>query len=374
MNSKKEYLTKQIITYMGNKRKILPFIEDILQNIKQELKQHTLTCMDGFSGSGIVSRLLKLHSKELYVNDIAGYSKILNTSFLSNVSNEFAQEIQNYIDMANTYVDSIQDDTIPKYISKYWAPKDKTIKKTDRAYFTKENAERIDKYRFFIENIETKFQPYLLSSLLVECSIHNNTGGHFAAFYKKDGIGHFGGKNSNNLQRITSPIYLRMPILYNNKCKIHISQQNTNEWLREIPEVDVVYYDPPYNKHPYSIYYFLLDIINDWDIETEIPNTLRGQPKNWKQSSYNSITKAEKAFEDLIMHTKSKYIIVSYFNDGIIPLEKMEQILKRKGHVKLIELEHKTYNRLKGMVKYKAKEEKKKIKEFLWVVKVNKKN
>ena len=48
----------------------------------------------------------------------------------------------------------------------------------------------------------------------------------------------------------------------------------------KISECDIMYYDPPYNKHPYCIYYFLLDIINNWDIEQEIPDTNRGQPKN----------------------------------------------------------------------------------------------
>jgi adenine-specific DNA-methyltransferase len=370
MDNKKEYLTKQIITYMGNKRKIIQHIEKILLDIKKNLAKEKLISADGFSGSGIVSRLFKLHSSELYVNDIAGYSETINLSFLSNVSEKFTKEIQHYIDMANIYVDSISENSIPKYISKYWSPKEKNIKNNDRAYFTKENGERIDKYRYFIDNIEPKYKHYLLASLLVQCSIHNNTGGHFASFYKKNGIGYFGGKNSNDLHRITNPIYLKMPVLVNNDCKTNISKKDTNQWLREIPNVDVVYYDPPYNKHPYNIYYFLLDIINDWDIHTEIPDTLRGQPKKWEKSPYNSSQHAEKAFENLIINTKAKYIIVSYHNDGIISPEKMAEILGKKGIVELIELEHKTYNRLKGMAEYKRKQDKIKIKEFLWVTKV----
>ena len=61
---------------------------------------------------------------------------------------------------------------------------------------------------------------------------------------------------------------------------------DTNEWIKKIPEVDLIYYDPPYNKHPYSIYFFMLDIINDWDLTQSIPNTNRGQPKNWYKCTY----------------------------------------------------------------------------------------
>ena len=94
---------------------------------------------------------------------------------------------------------------------------------------------------------------------------------------------------------------------------------DTNQWIKDIPEVDLVYYDPPYNKHPYSIYFFMLDIINDWNLDLDIPNSNRGQPKTWFKSPYNSFTNAKSAFEDLIKHTKSKFILLSYNNGGIKP-------------------------------------------------------
>ena len=57
--SNNEYLTSQIITYMGNKRKLLSQIEDVIDRIQKELGKNALNIGDGFSGSGIVSRLLK---------------------------------------------------------------------------------------------------------------------------------------------------------------------------------------------------------------------------------------------------------------------------------------------------------------------------
>ena len=106
----------------------------------------------------------------------------------------------------------------------------------------------------------------------------------------------------------------------------------------------MVYYDPPYNKHPYCIYYFLLDIIAKWDTSAIIPDTVRGQPKNWKRSNYNSITNAKTTFEELIKNTNSNYILISYNNTGIIKPEDMQLILNKYGNVEKIELEHKTYN------------------------------
>ena len=130
--------------------------------------------------------------------------------------------------------------------------------------------------------------------------------------------------------------------------------------------MDLVYYDPPYNKHPYSIYYFLLDIINNWDIHQNIPPTLRGQPKTWKKSMYNSIPKARDIFKELIEHTNAKFILVSYNNAGII--KDMGAILSSKGKVTKYCFSHKTYNKMNGIANFKREKAILNIKENLWLV------
>ena len=363
-----KYLKKQIITYMGNKRKILGYINEIIDELEKEFPNE-LNSGDGFSGSGIVSRLLKKRSSNLYVNDLAGYSQTLNQCYLSTPSKKMLKEIKNYIDESNKFADNPSDD-IDKWVQKYWSPiDDSNIKKDERVYFTSENGKRIDAYRFFINKIPKKYQCYLLSSLLIESSIHNNTNGQFSGFYKKDKVGCYGGKTGTDVKRITQKIELKMPILNDGKCNVFISRNDTNKWIDNIPELDIMYYDPPYNKHPYNIYYFLLDIINDWDLNINIPNTYRGQPKDWVKSGYNSKVKAFEVFEDLIKRTKAKYILISYNNDGIISNKKMEEILNKYGILTIKTFEHKTYNRLKGIANYKRVKENKSIKEVLYLLK-----
>ena len=55
----KEYLTKQILTYLGNKRNFIDKIDDVIQFVKKELGEKNIDIAEGFSGSGIVSRLFK---------------------------------------------------------------------------------------------------------------------------------------------------------------------------------------------------------------------------------------------------------------------------------------------------------------------------
>jgi adenine-specific DNA-methyltransferase len=365
-----EFLKTQIITYMGNKRKLIPNISNIIDTIINELDQPHVISADAFSGSGIVSRLLKTKTGELYTNDIAGYSVTLNKCYLSTLSHDKLETVNKYIQSANKFAYATGDGGAPSWIRRHWAPSGEITKK-NRAYYTENNALLIDKYRYFIQTIPKQFQPFLLAQLLVKSSIHNNTNGQFSAFYKDgNGVGKYGGKKEIDIKRITKNIKLELPIFSPNPCKVHISQMDSTEWIKKIPPVDIMYLDPPYNQHPYSIYYFMLDIINNWDTGITIPDTNRGQPKNWEKSEYNSFKYAEKAFTDLIMNIKAKYIILSYNNKGIIPIKNLEKILSKRGTLYTIPVDHKTYNRMKGIANYKRKNEWEDVKEFIWVVRL----
>lgn len=378
------YYKKQILTYMGNKRKILPYIDAIIKNICVLENKDKLVIADGFSGSGIVSRLLKRYSSSLYVNDIAGYSKTINDCFLSNPSKNVKKNIAKYINNANRFVNNYMNENmneksdntdIKKFIQGNWSPLNEEITIKDRVYFTFENGKRIDAYLHYIKHVCPKtYKVYLLAMLLLEVSKKNNTNGQFSAFYKNSNkIGHYGGEKEIDLNRITSRIILEMPNFDEESLldKLYVSRMDTNEWIKMIcgdGGLDVIYYDPPYNKHPYNIYYFLLDIVNNMDLDIEVPDTYRGQPKGWNKSLYNSKPKAKKVFTDLIQNTKSKYIIVSYNNKGIISNDDMRTILETKGKVEKIEFNHGTYNRLRGIANYKRKKVDDGVKEFIWLV------
>ena len=367
-----QFFTTQILTYMGNKRKFIEPLNNILLELEKTLQKSKgdLLIGEGFSGSGILSRLFKTHASHLFTNDLAGYAKTLNRCYLSNITKYDKEKINKIIDDANNFVDNNETEKYDKFISVYWSDFGEKNTKSSRSYFTEENALRIDKYMYFIKKkVHKSIQHFLLGPLLVECSMHNNTNGQFSAFYKDaNGIGKLGGKKEIDLKRITKTIRIPYPILKNTKCRNMVCQKDTNDWVKELPMLDIMYYDPPYNKHPYSIYYFLIDIINNWDTTIEVPETNRGQPKNWVKSAYNSFTNAEETFEDLIKNTRAKCIILSYNNGGIIPITTIDKILKKYGKVEKLSIDYKIYNKLKGIAAYKRKGDNVKVKEYLWVL------
>ena len=60
--------------------------------------------------------------------------------------------------------------------------------------------------------------------------------------------------------------------------------------------------------------------------------------------------------------------MVSYNNGGIIPLDVLNTILSKYGKVTKFPIDHKTYNRMKGIASKKSKKEDIKVKEFIWLV------
>lgn len=364
LNEKENFLSEQLITYIGNKRKLLDFIETAILNIKKDFSKNKISLLDGFSGSGVVSRLFKRHASFLYSNDLEYYSYIIGQCYLSNEKDVPLNEIQKHIEVINKIKNKFRKGIIQKF---YSPENDKNIKKGERTFFTNQNAKIIDNAMNYIhsDTVSGAIRPFLLAPLLSEISIHTNTSGVFKGFYKnsKTGIGQFGGDGKNALTRILGEIKIEKPIFSNFSCDWKMYNEDINSLINNLPEVDVAYYDPPYNQHPYGSNYFMLNIVAKNEKPQDISD-ISGIPNNWNKSGYNKRKEAEIFLEDLIKNTKAKYIILSYNNEGLISLEKINTILSNYGDISIME---KDYNVFKGSRNLKNRDIK--IKELLFILK-----
>ncbi|MGO5095405.1 DNA adenine methylase [Agathobaculum sp. LCP25S3_E8] len=357
------YFSTHLITYLGNKRKLLPFINSAVEIVKKELGSDRITAFDGFAGSGVVSRLLKQHTTTLYVNDFEQYSKTVNTAFLSNSEVVDMDRLSKSIDYLNK--NRLSPTKSPYFISQNYAPKnDDDIQLGERVFYTHNNALAIDNIRHLIDTeIDKDLRVFCLAELIVQASIHNNTSGVFKGFHKKNGIGHFGGAGENAIERIKGDIWLEMPCFSKVSNKTIIFCTDTNQLVKELPPVDLAYYDPPYNQHPYGSNYFMLNIINGGK-PVEIQNGVSGIVLDWQRSAYNKQKPAEEAFEDLIANTKAKYVLISYNNEGIVPFEVFKGIIERHGSWRLLEQDYNTYRGSRNLCNRNSK-----VKELLWLIK-----
>jgi adenine-specific DNA-methyltransferase len=335
-------------------------------DIKKELSLEKIISFDGFAGSGVVSRYLKQHSSKVYSNDLELYSHLITKSYLTNSSEIDFDKLRNFIHFLN------ENKKTTKFgvgvIEKLYAPKNTNDIKTDeRCFFTNENAKIIDNIRRLIDthDIDSKYKELALANLLHKVSVHTNTSGVFKGFYKSKttGIGKFGGDGENALSRIMGEISLELNIFSNYDSEYEVFNGDINDVIKNLPKVNVAYYDPPYNQHPYGSNYHILNTVLTNNFPKKLSN-VSGIPKDWNKSEYNYKERAEKSLEDLICHTKADFILLSYNNEGIIPQETILNILGSYGHV---ELRTKKYNAFRGSRNLHKRSDK--VEEFLYVLK-----
>jgi adenine-specific DNA-methyltransferase len=342
--SEETFVHQTMLTCLGNKRKLVKGIDEIVGEVVASLDKDSITIVDGFAGSTVVSRQLAYRADILYTNDLERYSYLMCQCYLQPPSKENQDLISVHIERMNLI--AAEGPYVPGIISELYAPLDTNhIQDGERCFYTRENALIIDTLRKYIEEeVEKEIQTYCLVPLLTRASIHANTAGVFKGFYKHNGIGKFGGKGEFALSRIMKPIRINKPIWSSREIVVHCSQRDINNFIEEIPSnCDIIYLDPPYNQHPYGSNYFMLNIIASNERPKQI-SKVSGIPIDWNKSRYNKAKEAYDAMEHLITTglTKATYILLSYNNEGIIPLSQWE-ILLEPYNVKKYEIPYDTY-------------------------------
>src|SRR5574344_146470 len=274
------YLTKQIIAYIGNKRKLLPLIYKAVEstglltgsvvtdtpaapvaskNNSSKTKTSAtniqpLTFLDVFAGSGVVSRFAKAMGFEVYTNDWEPYAEVISKGFVeandADIEKLFGskEKFCALLEEINSLPDPAPDE---QYVAKYYAPASRDIDdvnyKTERLFYTRQNALNIDKIRNEIEkrfpatSKDKKTQQkrnILLAELLYEAATHTNTSGVFKACHKG-----FGGHNKDALKRILSPIFLNEPVLINSPNQVHVFREDANVLVQKkaLQHIDIAH-------------------------------------------------------------------------------------------------------------------------------------
>ena len=353
-----DFVLQPMITYIGNKRKLVPWIMDIIKGCGT-----THRILDGFAGSGVVSRALMSVCSELHSNDMEYYSYILLRCSLETPTLEQKERIDTHFEKMNCLTPELG------FISKLYSPEitDNPLA-NERCFYTRENGMIIDALIKYIGGVESDIKHYLLGPLLIKASINVNTAGVFRGFYKKDGIGHFGGVGENALERILAPIQLVKPIWSKTNCKTVCSQSNINELILTFEDkyFDLIYLDPPYNEHPYGSNYFMLNLIANGNEPTEY-SKVSGIPKIWNKSLFNGRGSAYDTMVQLLENCllKSHRVLISYNNEGLIT--DWTSIFKTLDcHVTKYEKEYDTYHGSRNL-----SERNKSVTEIMYLIKKN---
>jgi len=363
MQESTDFLEKQLITYIGNKRALLDFIGEGVSAVKRRLGKEKLSTLDIFAGSGIVSRFLKRHSLTLACNDLEEYSRVINSCYLCNREELDIASLEAAHRMLNARLR--EEPLRGGFISELYAPKDnQAILAGERVFYTGRNAMYLDTARQYIGELPESIRRFFLAPLLSEASIHANTSGVFKGFYKDKatGLGCFGGTNGDAHGRILGDISLPFPVFSNFSCDVQIHRADANALAPSLPEVDLAYLDPPYNQHPYGSNYFMLNLVASYSMPLATSD-VSGIPLDWNRSSYNKKQRALASLENLCSALKARFLLVSFNSEGFISLGEMTAFLEKLGTVTILE---KKYNAFRGSRNLHARE--KHVKEYLYLV------
>jgi len=331
----------QTIKYMGSKRKIAPYILEMIKEEEIAVK----SIFDGFSGSTFVSQYLANSGYRVHSSDQAIWSRVLGECYLN--SRKASKHYSKLIEHLNSLK--------PKsgwYTEHYGGDPNKVGEKKP---WQKKNTMKLDAIRDEIEVVaedeDTKF--VLLTSLMIALDKVDSTLGHYAAYLRK-----WSPRSSNAL-------WLELPKFSLNRGIHRVTQQDIFETVVD-NGCEIAYFDPPYGSNNelmppsrvrYNGYYHIWKTIclNDKP-ELFGANGRRVDSRDNASSIFEEYRTdnqgrfvAVEAVERLIKLAPNKIIIFSYSSGGRATREQLLEIFRDNcDSLKIQEISH-SHNVMKHM-------------------------
>lgn len=323
------------MNYIGSKLSILDYIDNTICDFAK-IKSEEITFCDIFAGTSSVGKYFKNKGYNIISNDIEYYSYVIAKHYIENNKNIYFEKLkQNGIEDVFEYLNKLSDKK--GFIYQNYTMAGTKNQEYERKYFTNENAIKIDSIRNKIEEwknqklIEANEYYYLIACLLEASDKVANTASVYEAFLKDI-------KKSASKMLEIKPI----EIVINNFEKKYVAEnRDANDLIKEISG-DILYMDPPYNARKYDTNYHMLETIALYD-NPKIKGKTGVREEQSKRSKYCMKKEVQATFENLIKNAKFKYIFLSYNDEGIIPLDKIKEIMSKYGEYKLYEQKHKRY-------------------------------
>lgn len=308
--------------YIGSKQSLIDFIYDSIISVVGTDTNKVFA--DLFTGTGAVGKYFRQKGYSVIANDLQYYSYVVNKYY---IEGENTPDLNKY-----TYLDELKTPTDMQaaFIYNNYC----MGSGSERNYFTNENGLKCDAIRQKIEQLykrkEINEEQYiaLLASLIESVDKCANTTSVYGAFLKHIKTG---------AQKTFS--YDILPSIQGPKGKVY--NENANDLIKQI-KGDILYLDPPYNARQYSSNYHILETIARYD-NPEIKGKTGLRNCSEQKSDFCFVKTAEQALEDIIQNADFKYIFLSYNNEGLIPTEKIKEIMERYGTYQMFTKEYKRY-------------------------------
>jgi len=321
------------IKYAGSKLKIIPYIVNILSDLK-DVKY----VLDGFAGTTRVSQAFAQLGYSVTVSDISIWSEVFANCYLK--SSKTDQYYQGILDHLNS---------LKGYIGWYTKNYGGRLVGDDKRPFQEKNTQKLDAIRDEIEvlNLEWVDKCVILTSLIYALDSVDSTMGHYVAYLSKWS------------PRSYKDLFLKLPKRFKHSNDHKVIQGDIFETVTK-NKYDLVYFDPPYGsnneKMPasrvrYASYYHIWTTVIKHDKPDIFGKVNRREDSrdNVSSSVFEEFRKdvdgsfiAMQALNKLIQKTNSRYILLSYSSGGRATKQELHDIINNSGKLlKCIEIDYK---------------------------------
>ena len=308
------------MNYIGSKYSLLNFIDYGIAKISGYKNGAGCIFADLFAGTGVVGSAYKAKGCEVLANDIQYYSYVLNKHYIENIpplNSDLLDELNSVEPLAGFIFNNYCEGS-----------------GSGRNYFTNENGKKCDAIRTYLEKIHTLGKItgneyfYYLASLINSIDKYANTASVYAAFLK-------------HIKKTAAKDFKLslLPVISGKPGKVY--NEDVNVLIKKI-QGDILYLDPPYNTRQYSANYHILETIARYDSPTLRGITGMRDYKDQKSTFCSKRTVCE-TFNDLIKNADFKYIFLSYNNEGIIPVDRISEIMSGYGTYSVFTKEYKRF-------------------------------
>ncbi|MGH8557916.1 MAG: DNA adenine methylase [Methylococcales bacterium] len=306
--------------YMGSKRRLLPWIHQILGSLDFE------SVMDPFCGSGCVAYLLKSMGKRVVASDFLNFSSVLAKATIENSHHH------------------LDGPTIKKLLTSSDSASDFIARNFSGIFYTREDLRFLDQVSANIRALTHPHQQALAMAALIRSCLKRQPRGVFTVsgdLSKYD-------DGRRDLRLSLEEHFLEQIEVFNRA--VFDNGQRNRAVKRDIFDIrfrniDLVYLDPPYvpraDDNCYiKRYHFLEGLSCYWDgLEIDFSTKVHKIPKRYTPFSYRR-TSLE-AFDCLFSRFRRSIIVLSYSSNGYPDLDHLESLLRTyKTDVRVHEKEH----------------------------------
>lgn len=321
MKNTHDTLFTQSIKYAGSKKKLLPYILPLVQQLPG-----VQSVLDGFSGTTRVAQLLAQAGYTVTANDTADWSEVLGNCYLiANRPDSFYREILSHLN---------QLPGISDWFSQHYGGTEEETKKP----FRLKNTQKLDAIREEIDRLNLAWPDkcVILTSLILALDKVDSTLGHFASY-----LSHWSARSAGDLR-------LQLPARFEHRGGHSVCKQDIFKTIQN-GRWDLAYLDPPYGsnnaKMPpsrvrYAAYYHFWTTVvrNDRPPvfgaaarRTDSRDAQAGSVfEDFRQNPAGGSVALD-ALNRLLAQTQARYIMLSYSSGGRASKSELLDLLHQNG-------------------------------------------